>query len=297
VVYDLVILGAGPAGMLTALATRVFFKNILILEQALPGGRLHHYLQLKTNNGTISTQEVMDQYNLDMRQHLLTTTYGEVSSLVIEKDIIHVQTNMDSYSTRYLVVATGTRDIPLTIPGAEHYLGLGISYCAACDGSFFKGKPIAVIIYALDQLEELLHLCALDGIVYAYTNALTNAVIHKFKKDHQLDNLFIMFDHQLIEVKGSDKGVTHLVSQAQSLIEQSVSAIFPLLGAMPNTEFLPHFLLDKEGYIITLQHGQTSSPNIWAVGDVVSTSKKNLEDIHHQIRALTQLIQTIVTKK
>jgi thioredoxin reductase (NADPH) len=296
-VYDLIILGAGPAGMMTALATHKVFKHILILEQALPGGRLHHYVQLKTRTEMSSTQAVIDQLTLDLAQRQLTTTYGEVSSLVMEQDIIHIQTNMDTYATRYLLVATGTRDISLTIPGAEQYRGLGISYCAACDGSFFKGKPIAVIIYALDQVEELLHLCALNGTVYAYTNTLTNTVVHQLKKDHHLDNVHIVFNHQLIEVKGTDQGVTHLLSQGQSLLEQSVSAIFPLLGAIPNTEYLPSTLLDQEGYVKTLHNGQTSIPNVWAVGDVVSTSNKNLEDIHHQIKALIKYLQFEFIKK
>jgi thioredoxin reductase (NADPH) len=282
--FDVLVIGAGPAGMSAALAAKQAGFHVAILEKSMPGGKLNTYQTLENFPGYQHLQA--QAFGLSMYDALtqagITSTYGDVQSVTKKNDVFFVTTDTEEFQAKTIVVASGTKEKPLTIPGGERLFGQGVSYCPACDGGFFKGKDVVVIgsdSHALQETIFLAQLCHHVDLLLLETD--TQGSQNLMVKIKQLDNIRVITQATPLEVLGDQvvMGLRYqtLVQGEQELI---VDGVFPILGWVPNHEFLKGFpnLLNSEGYVLAEKDGDTSVPGLFVIGDIKAKATKQIKN-------------------
>lgn len=281
--YDFIIIGAGPAGMTAAIyASRAGLRTAMI-EGGAPGGKL-----LKTNeisNWPGIKTEPGSQLAMDMFEH--STGFGavyEYGNVVGLKDGELKEVICDDgtiYEAPAVLIATGTKERLLNIPGESQNIGRGISYCAVCDGAFFRDKEVAVIGAGNSALEEAVYLTQFASKVYIIMRRdvfrAEKIAVDKAKSNPKIEVLQKVVP---VEVLDDGNGVTGLkISNVDTKEETllSVSGIFPYIGSDPVTDFLkPLDILDEQGYLLVNASMETKLPGIYGAGDVI---KKQLRQV------------------
>jgi thioredoxin reductase (NADPH) len=300
--FDVLVIGAGPAGMSAALAAKQTGFHVAILEKSMPGGKLNTYQTLENFPGYQHLQA--QAFGLSMYDALtqagITSTYGDVQSVTKKNDVFFVTTDTEEFQAKTIVVASGTKEKPLTIPGGERLFGQGVSYCPACDGGFFKGKDVVVIgsdSHALQETIFLAHLCHHVDLLLLETD--TQGSQNLMVKIKQLDNIRVITQATPLEVLGDQvvMGLRYqtLVQGEQELI---VDGIFPILGWVPNHEFLKGFpnLLNSEGYVLAEKDGDTSVPGLFVIGDIKAKATKQIKNAIAQGQLVIKPIRTYLNR-
>ena len=279
---DLIIIGGGVGGLYTALASTQLGLSCVVIEQAMIGGKLfqydtiHHHPTLKHTKSTDYAYRLME----DVTKEGIEVVYGTIDSFDVLVEGVQVTVNESTYQGQFLVLAVGTKDKHLTIPNADVFLGQGVSYCAACDGSFFKGKDVMVIANDPLAYEETIHLAHL---VHSVTLALLPTAPLMDEKTKatiaHLSNVVIM-DHMTpvsIQGEGQLESITFIHEGLKKTLP--VSAVFPILGSQGATSWLSDLCeKDQDHFILVDDHMKTSLPRVYAVGDVVSNAVKSLTE-------------------
>lgn len=279
---DVVIIGSGPAGYTAALyLARAGYQPVVLAGALTPGGQLVNTTEVENYPGFpdgILGPDLMDKMHDQAEKFGAQIEYDDVVSVDFQADdgLKHVTTDSGTtYSARAVVVTTGAQYKKLGVPGEVEYSGRGVSYCATCDGFFFKGKPIVVIGGGDSAMEEA-------DFLAGYGSSVT--LIHRRNEfrastimaDRVLsnDNINVIYDSIVTAVHGDDKGaqsvdLTNVVSGETSSLQ--ASGVFVAIGSTPETAFLNGSLeTDEDGYI-TVEHDctRTSIPGVFAAGDVV----------------------------
>lgn len=272
--YDLVIIGAGPAGLSAALyGSRAGLKT-LILENGAPGGKLiktnqiSNYPGVKTIEGT---QLAMDMFEQATSFHA-EYAYGEVNK--IDKDKNVYLSDGTSVHGEAIILATGTKERLLNIPGENENLGHGVSFCAVCDGAFFRDKDVVVIGGGNSALEESIYLA---GLVHSVTIVIRRDVFraeeHIQRQIEENSKIHIIKKHiptQILSSEGKVSGIEleNVDTHEKQMIE--CSGIFPYVGQDPNTDCVEDLgILNERGYVVVDKDCQTNVSGIYAAGDVV----------------------------
>lgn len=274
--YDLIIIGAGPAGMSAAIyGSRAGLKTAM-LEMGAPGGKLVKTYEISNWPGITSTNGA--KLASDMFEHstafgaeyiygnVIKIEDGEYKKIICEDETV--------YEAKAIIVATGTQERMMKIPGEEENIGRGVSYCAVCDGAFFRNQEIVVIGGGNSALEEANYLTQFASKV--------NIVIRRdvFRADQIVqqaieNNPKINVVTKSVPVKVVDDGrrVTGLVVENVDTHEQNEIAthgIFPYIGLDPCTTFLAELpVLNEHGYMIVDDNCETSIKGIYGAGDVI----------------------------
>jgi len=295
--FDVLIVGAGPAGMSAALAAKQAGFHVAILEKSMPGGKLNTYQTLENFPGYQHLEA--QAFGLKMYDALttagITSTYGNVLNILKQAGGFVVTADTGEYQAKAIVVATGTKEKPLTIPGGERLFGQGVSYCPACDGGFFKGKDVAVIgsdSHALQETIFLANICHhVDLLMLENEPAGSHNLMVKIK---QLDNIRVITQTEPLEVLGDQvvKGLRYqtLVQGEQELM---VDGVFAILGWVPNYEFLKGFptLLDAQGYAMAEEDGSTTVPGLFVIGDIKAKATRQIKNVIAQGQLVIQPIR------
>lgn len=274
-VSDLVIIGAGPAGMSAAIyASRAGLDTIMI-EAGAPGGKLVKTYEISNWPGIKSTAGV----NLasDMFEHSTSFgaeyVYGNVVK-VEDGDTKKVICEDGSvYETKAVIVATGTQERLMHIPNEEENIGRGISFCAVCDGAFFRNKEVAVIGGGNAALEEALYLTQFVNKVCIIMRRdvfrADDIVVQEVMNNEKIE---ILQKYIPKEVKDDGNKVVGLVIENRDTKEETlleVAGIFPYIGADPITHFLEGLdVVNEQGYMIVDENMETSVPLLYGAGDV-----------------------------
>jgi len=295
--FDVLIIGAGPAGMSAALASKQAGYHVALLEKSMPGGKLNTYQTLENFPGYQHLEA--QAFGLSMYDALtkagVSSTYGNVVNVIKHKDGFTVVADTGEYLSKTIVVASGTKEKPLTIPGGERLFGQGISYCPACDGGFFKGKDVAVIgsdSHALEETIFLANICHQIDLLLPINEPVGSQNL--LVKINQLSNVRVITKATPLEVLGDDvvKGLRYstLVQGEQELM---VHGVFPILGWVPNHECLKGFpgLLNAQGYAIADQDGHTSVPGLFVIGDIKAKTTKQIKNVIAQGQLVIQPIR------
>ncbi len=267
--YDVIIIGAGIAGMTAAIYLKRYNLDVLILEQNIPGGQIskasiiENYPGIKKIDGTTFSMNLLEQIS-DLK---IDINYEKVIKIETEK-IKTVKTENQKYYTKNIIIATGRRPKSLNI-GEEKYIGKGISYCATCDGMFYKNKDVIVVGGGNSALEESLYLsdiCNKVTILNRSDKLKADEIL--IDKINKRSNIEILLNSNIKKINGKE------FIESIELMDNKIlncNAIFIYIGLIPNTEI---FDVKKEnGYIIVDKEQMTNINNIYAVGDVV---KKDL---------------------
>lgn len=273
--YDVVIIGGGPGGLCAGLYAARARRKTVCLEKYLPGGQIaitgdvEDYIGFEHIAGAELAQKFTDhakKFGLEIEMEEVTRVYVDGDERVAECASGNV------YRARAIIVATGGSPVKLQVPGELEYSGRGVSYCAICDGAFFRDQVIAVVGGGDAAVEEGTYLTKFGSRVYII-HRRDKLRASKIVQQRAFDNpkVEIIWDTIVESINGGEKKVSNLTLKNVRTDERStleVGAIFIYIGFHPNTGMLPDDIKrDSEGYIETDTHMETNIPGIFAVGD------------------------------
>jgi len=279
--YDVIIVGAGPAGLAAGLYAGRMELKALALEMKAPGGELLNTLDIEDYPGFehITGQELSDKMEAHARKFGLEIEYDQVKEIWKDGDDIVVSTELEKeYRVPAVIVTAGGAPKKLGVPGEEEYAGRGVSYCAICDGAFFKEKVVAVVGGGDSAVEEgtfLTRYASKVHLIHRRDEFRAQAVaVQRARQDPKVE--FVM-DTVVEEIEGSgnpDDGgavkslkLKNIRTGATSTLD--VAAVFPFVGFLPNSNiFRDHVEHDELGYIYTDTNMATNIEGIFAAGDV-----------------------------
>lgn len=272
--FDVVIIGAGVAGMTAAIYLKRAGINCCIIEKNIYGGQINLSPKVKNYPGFMEISGVELSTNIYNQMRQLNVEYLNESVINIEIDKIEKQvtTTNKVIICKYIIIATGRHARKLNIENAKQLIGKGISYCATCDGNFYKGKDVAVIGGGNKALEEAIYLSEIcrNVIVINEGNKLIGNRYYK-EKIQSIKNINIKYNSNIKALNLKDDKLDSIVIEKQGIVEQIfVEGCFTYIGYEPTTEFFDNVELDDEGYIIVDKNNKTNIDNIYAIGDVVN---------------------------
>lgn len=272
--YDVIIIGSGPAGLAAAIyAKRAALETLVLEKTPISGGQIINTYEVDNYPGLpgISGMELGQK----MRGHV-DAQHAEVKTATVKEIIDHgdyklVCTSDGDFETRTVVLAMGASHRQLGVPGENELCGMGVSYCATCDGAFFKGRDVAVVGGGDVALEDALFLARGCNKVYLIhrRDAFRGAKVLQ-KQVEEKENIVCVMDSVVDEIVGEDLVEKVCISnkKTQQSSELSVQGIFIAVGISPNTKDIQGLpKQDAAGYIIAAEDGVTDIPGIFVAGD------------------------------
>ena len=273
--YEVLIIGAGPAGMTAAIyAARAGYKTA-VLEHGVPGGQAATTDMIENYPGFpegISGPELMMKFFEQTQTFGVEMIYEQVQSVELDGTIKRVTTDKQTIEAKTVVIASGAKPRALGVANEGRLRGRGVSYCATCDGFFFKDQPVAVVGGGDTAVEEAVYLtqmCSSVTLIHRRDELRAN----KLAQSRALANekLNIIYDTVVDEIIGDDK-VSQLKLRNKKTDETStldINGVFIFVGYLPNNSFFPPELeVNEQGYIVTDDEMATNIPGVFAVGDV-----------------------------
>jgi len=282
--YDFAIVGAGAAGLAAAqYGARANMKTVVIEEMA-PGGQALLIDNLENYPGIV---EPINGYDLSERMRAQAERFGSsfldasVSKVRKENGRFIIETSSGAVESLTVLVATGAKHRQLEIPGEQEFMGRGVSYCATCDGPFFKGKRILVVGGGDASCDEATYLSKLtDQIVMIHRRDRFRAQKALAQRVLSSPAIDVRFNTIAKEIRGDTKLRSIVLENVltHEIVEEPFEAIFVFVGSIPQTGFLADtgVQLDETGYIVTDCTMQSSLPGLFAAGDVRATSFRQL---------------------
>ncbi len=271
---ELLIIGAGPAGLAAAqYGARANLKTIVIEEMA-PGGQSLLIDQLENYPGIL---EPVSGYDLAENMRVQAERFGaefvsaSVETVEKEGSRFVVKAGEDRFAAEAVIVATGAKHRHLGVPGEDAFGGRGVSYCATCDGPFFKGRKILVVGGGDAACDEAMYLAKLSTqVVMIHRRDRFRAQKSLASRVLENPNIKVLFNTVPVEIRGGKKVESVVLADAVSgeKREEAFDAVFVFIGSDPNTASVPQVAKDESGSIVTDEKMATSVPGIFAAGDV-----------------------------
>lgn len=268
--FDIIIIGAGTAGMTAGIYAARANKKTLILEGKNYGGQIINTPDIENFPGLNHISGIEYATNLYNQVKELGVTYKREEVQNITEDRV-VTTNKNQYQAKAVIIATGTQNRKLGLEGEDNLVGRGISYCATCDGRFYKGKNVAVIGGGNTAIEDAIYLSDLAEKVY---------LIHRregFRADQKAietlkskDNVEFILNNKPYKLIADNKLTgLEIINNENEITKVDVSGIFIAIGQIPNTEIFKDFIdLNESGYIKSKDGVHTNIDKIYVAGDV-----------------------------
>ena len=278
--YDVVIVGAGPAGMTTALYASRANLSVLMLDRGIYGGNLNNTATIENYTGFKSVQgpELAKQMYDGATQFGAEYAYGTVTAIEKVADgSFKVTTDMDkTYTAKAVVIASGSEQKKLGVPGEEEYSGRGVSYCAVCDGAFFKGKHLIVVgggDSAVEEGDYLTQFASKVTIVVRRDVLRASAILQqKAEKNPKIE---FVFNTSVTTIEGDGNQVVGVKTKNNvtgATGEMPADGVFIYVGSVPMTGYLkPLGVLDEAGWVKTDEKMATKVSGLYAIGDVRET--------------------------
>lgn len=274
--YDLIIVGAGPAGLTAGLYGARGGLKTLLLERSMPGGQAAMTELIENYPGYpqgIGGPELMMSFMEQAMRFGVEFKTEEVKRVDFSQKGKLIETENGNYTAPAVIIATGSRPRFLEVPGEKEFTGRGVSYCATCDGAFFREKKVLVAGGGDAALEEAMFLTkyAREVVLVHRRDRLRAAKILQDRAEKNTKLRFLL-DMVIENINGGMRGVEQVMLKNVKTGEtkaESADGVFVFIGNIPNTAFLEGVLdLTEEGYIKTRDLLMTSIPGVFAVGDV-----------------------------
>lgn len=276
--FETVILGGGPAGLSAGIyACRGNIKTAII-DISMFGGQPSNYLELENYPGF----GLVEGFELSENFEKHADKFGvnkfpmqEIERIDLQSSIKIIETKEATFHTKSVIIATGAQSRKLGIPGEKEFLGRGVSYCAVCDGAFYKEKTVAVVGGGNAAVEEAMYLTKFANKVYII-HRRDQLRADKIVQERAFKNekIEFIFDAVPKEILGEDLVNTLVIENIKTnkISNVQVDGVFPYIGFSPNVEgFIGQVKQDEGGFIITDETMQTSVSGVFAVGDVRKT--------------------------
>ncbi|MGI1822098.1 thioredoxin-disulfide reductase [Exiguobacterium sp. TRN 1102] len=274
-IYDVIIIGAGPAGMTAALYASRANLSTLMIERGIPGGQMANTEDIENYPGYDSilgpdlSQKMFDHSKAFGAEY----AYGDVQRISDETEYKIVHAHNRDYKARAIILASGAQYKKIGVPGEEELGGRGVSYCAVCDGAFFKGKDLFVIGGGDSAVEEGVFLTRFANkvtIVHRRDELRAQKILQKRAFDNE--KIDFIWNHTLKEITEKDGkvGGARLVSTIDGTeTDHEIDGVFIYIGMNPITGFVQDLgITNEQGYIVTNEAMETKIPGIFAAGDV-----------------------------
>ena len=274
--YDVIVIGAGPGGMTAALyASRANLK-VALLDRGVYGGQMNNTAEVENYTGfkSILGPDLAEEMYQSAIQFGADFVYGSVEKLTVDdQGMKHIQTDDGEFEAPAVVIATGSQYRKLGVPGEDEYSGKGVSYCAVCDGAFYRNKKVTVVgggDSAVEESEYLAKLVANVNIVHRRDQLRAQKILQdRAFKNEKID---FTWDTTVTEIVGDGKKVTGVMTHNKKTNEDklvSTDGVFIYIGNVPMTEpFKDLGITNDQGWIITDDEMKTKIPGIFAIGDV-----------------------------
>lgn len=274
-VYDLIIVGSGPAGLAAAIyAQRAKLDTVVIEKEYVSGGQVVNTYEVDNYPGLpgISGFEL----GMKFREHAdglkAEFVIAEVKHIIIEETVKKVETDHGDFYAKAVIIATGARYRMLGVPGEKELGGMGVSYCATCDGAFFKGREVAVVGGGDVAVEDAIFLARTCSKVYLiHRRDELRAARSLQEKLFDCGNVEILWDTIVTEICGEDHVEAVKIENLKTGEKKSMSmdGAFIAVGILPNTESFQGLAeMDSQGYMKAGEDCVTSTDGIYAAGDV-----------------------------
>ncbi len=279
-IYDTIIIGNGPAGLSTAIFSARSNLSTLVIGEKLGGQASDaHLIENYPGFPSISGMELMKKFEDHAKAQEVKIIYGRAERFEKDskKDIFRITSGKEQYEGKTLILTLGTTTRKLNIPGETEYLGRGVSYCATCDGAFFKEKTVAVIGGGDAALSAALYLAGIAKKVY---------IIHrrkgfrgepiKLKKAKEMKNVELILDAVPVDITGENivksLKITNVINKKENTI--ALDGVFIEVGSTPTTVMAKELgiSLDEKNYIKVDAAQKTDIPGVFAAGDITTNS-------------------------
>lgn len=277
--FDILIIGAGPAGMSAAIYAKRAGLDVGIFEGEMYGGQMILTPEVENYPGIakISGAELSYTMSEQMRALGATIIDKKVEKIAEADGVFSLVADGEEYLSKTVIIANGAKRRKLGIPGEEKYIGRGVSYCAVCDGMFFKGKTVVVVGGGNTALEDAVYLSRICEKVYLVhrrdefraKKILVDAVL-------STDNIEILYNTVPVEIMGDMKVSAIKLRTGEEEREIDTGAVFVAIGLIPENEIFEGFIELSDGYIFASDDTHTSRKGVFAAGD---TRAKSLRQI------------------
>ncbi|WP_062050131.1 thioredoxin-disulfide reductase [Bacillus sp. JCM 19034] len=282
-VYDVVIAGAGPAGMTAAVYTSRANLSTIMLERGMPGGQMANTEDVENYPGFdhILGPDLSTKMFEHAKKFGAEYGYGDVKEIIDEGDFKIVKAGSKEYKARAVIVATGAEYKKMGIPGEKEFSGRGVSYCAVCDGAFFKGKELVVVGGGDSAVEEAVYLTRFASKV-TVIHRRDELRAQKILQQRAFDNEKVEFiwNHVVKEIHGEEGKVNRITIEDTKTSEQrdfKTDGVFIYIGMLPLNDSVKNLgITNEEGYIVTNEEMETKVPGIFAAGDIREKSLRQI---------------------
>ncbi|MDC7291011.1 thioredoxin-disulfide reductase [Blautia schinkii] len=274
-VYDLAILGAGPAGISAAIyAARAKLETIWLEKKFVPGGQITDTYEVDNYPGLpgMTGMDLGEAMGAHAEKLGITPKRENVLSVEDEGDVKVIRTRKHEYKAKTLILAFGAAHRELGIPGEKELSGMGVSYCATCDGAFFKDRVTVVVgggNVAAEDAVFLARLCKKVYVVHRRDEMRAEKILQE--RLFACENVEMVWDSVPLEIQGKEQVTGLKVRNVKTEEERVISTdgVFIAVGIIPNTGLFKELVkLDDGGYIMAGEEGITSTPGVFAAGDI-----------------------------
>ncbi len=271
--YDVIIIGSGPAGLAAAIyAMRARLNTILIEETGMSGGQILNTYEVDNYPGLQGINGF--DLGMKMREHAdhfaITVETGRVEEIILSGDRKEVRTADKTYYGKAVIAAMGATYAKLGILGEQELLGKGVSYCATCDGAFFRDKVVAVVGGGNVAVEDAIYVSRFASKVYLiHRRDQLRATTILQEKLLETANIEVLWNTKVLSILGENvvEGIQVQQDTQQKTIQ--LNGIFIAVGMIPNTNILKNVVsMDEKGYVIADETCETNCPGIYACGDL-----------------------------
>ncbi|MDY4858003.1 MAG: FAD-dependent oxidoreductase [Candidatus Onthovivens sp.] len=282
-VKDLIIIGAGPSGVSAAIYAKRANLDFIIFEKFAVGGQVINAFEIENYPGfnKIFGSDLAINFMNNLTALNVEAKYEEVVSLEKNEDIFILKTSLDNvYYAKNVILALGSNPRKLNLPNEDQFTGRGISYCAMCDGNFYKDKEILVYGGGNSAISEALFLTNIVKkltIVSRSNLRADKSLVEELSSKQNVDILENKLVDSLIIDNNEIKGVKLKDKFNNEITSLNIEGIFVYIGAIPSTSFLTNLgILNKEGYIEVNNHFETKINNLYAIGDVINKDLRQI---------------------
>ena len=280
-IYEVIIVGGGPAGLTAGLYSSRAGLTSCLIEKGIFGGQITYAERVENFTGFpegISGLELGEKMHEQARKHGLKTLAAEVTGLEIRGALKIIKTTEGDYAGKVVIMAGGAVRRKLGVEGESRLTGRGVSYCAVCDGAFFRDQKVAVVGGGDTAITEALHLAKFASkitIIHRRNQFRAGHILQeKLQSEPKID---FLWDTTVSAIEGTDmvEGIKLLNVKTGQRSIMEVSGVFVSVGTNPDTDYVKGILpLDESGYIITNEKMETPIPGVLAAGDIRHNSAR-----------------------